>query len=57
MIYGNKRDYPKIDLFYNGKYVGSTTWAKTLKQAKEHYYRANWQASPVFQRITARFDR
>lgn len=33
--YGDKRDYPKIDVYVNGVYRGSTTWAKTCKEAKE----------------------
>ena len=32
--YGDIRDYRKIDLFYNGFYIYSTTWAKTCKEAK-----------------------
>lgn len=35
--YGIKRDYPKIDLYFKGKYVCSTTWAKTLKIAKDAF--------------------
>ena len=26
--YGDKRDYPKIDIYVSGQYVCSTTWAK-----------------------------
>lgn len=37
MKYGDKRDYPKIDLYLNGKYVCSTNWSKTLKDAKQVY--------------------
>ena len=32
--YGDKRDYRKIDLFYDGFYLCSTTWARTCKEAK-----------------------
>lgn len=35
--YGDKRDYPKIDIYLNGKYVCSTTWSKTLKDAVRVY--------------------
>jgi hypothetical protein len=46
MEYGNKRDYRKIDLFcihmeksgadrFLNSYVGSTTWARNLRIAKE----------------------
>ena len=31
--YGNKRDYPKIDISANGRYICSTTWSKTCRQA------------------------
>ena len=47
MAYGDRRDYPKIDLYVRSprwregevtdKYVGSTTWARTLKEAKAHF--------------------
>lgn len=39
--YGDKRDYRKIDILtyntFNEKwvYVGTTTWSRTLKEAKE----------------------
>jgi len=47
MQYGDKRNYKKIDLFckHEGKtgadqflnsYVGSTTWARNLKVAREY---------------------
>jgi hypothetical protein len=38
-MYGDKRDYKKIN-FYDkktGKYLCSTTWARTCKEAMEHY--------------------
>ena len=35
--YGDKRDYPKIDIYFMGSYQCSTTWARTLKQAKESF--------------------
>lgn len=52
MNYGDKRDYPKINIFvrhHNGKesyfaYAASTTWAKTCKEAKERYYQAKYPA-------------
>ena len=37
MSYGDKRDYPKIELVYAGKYVGTTTWSKTCREAREKY--------------------
>lgn len=35
--YGDKRDYRKIDIYVNNVYTGTTTWAKSLKIAKEEY--------------------
>lgn len=39
MAYGDKRDCPKIDLYHMpaGDYLGSTTRAKTLKEAKARF--------------------
>lgn len=39
--YGNKRDYPKIDIFVDGNYVATTTWARTNKEAVEQYIAKN----------------
>ena len=36
-IYGNKRDYPKIDIHINGVYVCSTTWSRNVKEAKSKF--------------------
>lgn len=41
-MYGDKRNYPKIDIYVKGEnnifqYVASTTWAKTCKEAKARY--------------------
>ena len=41
MAYGDKRDFPKIELVYNGKYVGTTTWSKTCREAREKYIERN----------------
>lgn len=35
--YGNKRDYRKIDIYVNGSYVCSTTWAKSCREAVAKY--------------------
>ena len=35
--YGDKRDYPKIELYYSGVYKGTTTWARTVREAKEKF--------------------
>lgn len=46
MTYGNKRDFPKIDLFVRRKadgpkapwvYAASTAWARTCREAVERY--------------------
>lgn len=41
MSYGDRRDYQKIDLYVRRsgvfEYVGSTTWSKTCREAKEKY--------------------
>ena len=44
--YGNKRDYPKIELFYDGDYKSTTTWARTLKEAKQHFIKAHPNLEP-----------
>lgn len=55
MKYGDKRDYKKIDIYVNGKYDISTTWAKTCKEAKQRYK----EAYPEFEgvKITARYSK
>ena len=35
--YGDKTDYPKIDVFVDGKYAISTTWVPTCREAVERY--------------------
>ena len=37
MAYDDKRNYPKIDIFKDGLYVASTTWASNCAVAKERY--------------------
>jgi hypothetical protein len=44
--YGDKRDFKKIEIFVKGKYVGTTTWAKGLKQAKEKFLEKNSNVKP-----------
>jgi hypothetical protein len=53
MTYGDKRDYPKIDIYVRGSkqygpayadnycYARSTTWAKTCREAVEQYLKAH----------------
>jgi len=35
--YGDKTNYPKIDLFLDGDYVATTTWAPTCREAVQRY--------------------
>jgi hypothetical protein len=35
--YGNKRDYPKINIYRHGVYLCSTTWAKNCREAREYW--------------------
>ena len=35
--YGTKRDYRKIDIYVDGEYVGSTTWACNRGVAKDRF--------------------
>ena len=37
MTYGDKRDYPKIDLYVDSTYVASTTWSRTCKEAVQRF--------------------
>lgn len=42
MPYGDKRDYRKIDIYLKRpgnrqSYLASTTWARTCREAREHY--------------------
>ena len=46
LAYGDKRDYPKIELIYAGKYVGTTTWSKTCREAREQYIKRNPHLDP-----------
>lgn len=52
MTHGEKRDYPKINIFVGGKYYASTTWAKTCKDAVEIYRKSH----STLAKVTANFD-
>ena len=41
MAYGDKRDYAKIEIYVDGEYFRTTTWAKSLKVAKEKFLESN----------------
>ena len=51
--YGEKRDYRKIDLYVQVgesdgyRYVGTTTWAPTCREAKARFIEANPHLKPV----------
>lgn len=51
--YGNldKRDYAKVDIYVNGVYKASTTWAASLDIARLAYAQA--QRLPLYQ-VTAK---
>ena len=56
--YGQKRDYRKIDLYLSGeyictKYICSTTWARTLTEAREAL---RLERQGLEGKITARFN-
>ena len=54
MEYGNKRDYPKIDIFLDGQYEFSTTWARNIVEARE---KAGEKLGVNSSRIRARYVR
>ena len=54
MNYGDKRDYPKIDIYVNRNYRCSTTWAKTCEEAVERFI-AKGEAMSQGAKVTARF--
>jgi hypothetical protein len=41
VAYGDKRNFPKIEIFVDGEYKATTTWAKTCKEAKEKFLEQN----------------
>lgn len=40
-VYGDKRDYGVIDVYVKGKYRCSTTWSKSLTEARAKYLEAH----------------
>lgn len=52
MEYGNKRDYRKIDIYLDGQYKFTTTWARNLKLAKQ---KASEAIGAPISRVTARY--
>lgn len=37
--YGDKRDYRPIQIFRHGKYLCTTTWSRTCKEALEQFFK------------------
>lgn len=35
---GDIRNWRKIDLYVNGRYYGTTTWSRTLREAKARLF-------------------
>ena len=60
MTYGDKRDFPKIDISRRGtkatppKYLATTTWAKTCKEAIARYAELSGYAASD---LTANFQK
>jgi hypothetical protein len=58
-----KKDYPKIEIHryfpdvYKWKYVCTTTWSKTLKEAKHRYHLSLFPHDVHPQYIKAKFQR
>jgi len=57
MAYGDKRDFPKIDIYVDGNYVCSTTWSRTCKEAVANYKQTNPVITQRAKTIAARFSR
>ena len=60
MAYGDKRDFPKIDISVDGEYVATTTWARTCREAVERFNEAHPQLNHEIgrvRRVTACFSR
>jgi hypothetical protein len=53
--YGDRRDFPKIDIFVSGKYVASTTWASNIKEAIQKYEEKN--PGPWAGEVKAQYDK
>ena len=60
MAYGDKRDYPEIEIFHKsgGKtwsYVCTTTWSRTCREAKERFL--DWHGNLKKEHVKASFKR
>jgi hypothetical protein len=45
--FGARRDYPKIDIYYDGEYVATTTWSRTVREAEERFVEAYPERDPA----------
>lgn len=50
--YGDKRDHPKLDIYVNGTYMASTSWAKSRDEAKIKYLEKHSNVSPESVRVS-----
>jgi hypothetical protein len=57
MAYGDKRDYRKIDVYVDGNYMASTTWAASLSEAVEVYKQTNPVITSRATSITAKYSK
>ena len=57
--YGDKTNYPKIDIYVDNKYECSTTWAKSCKEAKEKFIDKHYKSlfMDKAQEVKARFTK
>lgn len=59
MDYGDKRDYPEIQIFHRAggrwSYVCTTTWSRTCRQAKERFLA--WHGNLKPDHVKAAFKR
>lgn len=57
MAYGDKPDYPKIDIYVDSKYRSTTTWSRTCREAVAVFKQVNPIIAQRAKKITARFNR
>ena len=55
--YGDKRDFKKIDIYYDGKYMGSTNWAKSCKEAVDKYFEQHKDDVEDISKLKASFSK
>jgi hypothetical protein len=55
IVYGDKRDYRRIEIYVNGEYKGTTTWSKTCKEAIDRYILQNVETDIERDKVRAYF--